>query len=114
MDEATSETTAVDSADGDDANDAPSKLFVQLLTPWQTAWSDEATFCLLPGAAGEIGVLSGHAPTATLLTDGIMRITDIEGDSHRFVVSDGVAVIDQEGIRAFTEAAKRLPQEDRL
>ena len=47
---------------------------VSLVTPEGAAWEGEAEMLIVPGAAGEIGVLARHAPLIAMLKAGSTRI----------------------------------------
>ncbi len=49
-------------------------LSVSLVTPEGDAYDGEAEMVIVPGAAGEIGVLARHAPLVALLKAGSVRI----------------------------------------
>jgi|SRR5581483_9296442 F-type H+-transporting ATPase subunit epsilon len=50
------------------------KLNVSLVTPEGAAYEGEAEMIIVPGDAGEIGVLARHAPLVALLKAGSTRI----------------------------------------
>jgi F-type H+-transporting ATPase subunit epsilon len=50
------------------------KFDVSLVTPEGAAFEGEAEMMILPGAAGEIGVLARHAPLVATLRSGSTRI----------------------------------------
>jgi F-type H+-transporting ATPase subunit epsilon len=97
---------------------------VSLVTPDGAAYDGEAQMIIVPGAAGEIGVLARHAPLVATLKAGSTRIhlspTEIlefatgpgffkvELDRALALVDDAVNVkeIDDERARAQLEAAK--------
>lgn len=47
---------------------------LSLVTPEGSAWEGEARLVIVPGAAGEIGVLARHAPLVSMLKAGEVRI----------------------------------------
>ena len=54
--------------------DVHPKFDVSLVTPDGPAFDGEAQMIVVPGAAGEIGVLARHAPLVATLTAGSTRI----------------------------------------
>ena len=50
------------------------KFSVSLVTPEGPAFEGEAEMIVVPGAAGEIGVLARHAPLAAMLNAGSTRV----------------------------------------
>ena len=93
---------------------------VELITPEGIAFSGDAERLVVPGAAGELGILANHAPLISLLAPGETRVTDGEGGVRRFATDDGYIqvrknravvlvgeAVDAEAIDA-AEAARRL------
>jgi F-type H+-transporting ATPase subunit epsilon len=100
-------------------------LEVSLVTPDGSAFEGEAEMLIVPGAAGEIGVLARHAPLVALLKAGSTRVHirrgtevkeyatgpgffKIEQDRALALVDDAVDVdeIDADRARAQLEAAQ--------
>jgi F-type H+-transporting ATPase subunit epsilon len=104
--------------------DAHPKFDVALVTPDGPAFDGEAEMVIVPGAAGEIGVLARHAPLVATLKAGSTRIRlgqnevlefatgpgffKVELDRALALVDDAVNVkeIDDERAREQLEAAK--------
>jgi|EndMetStandDraft_8_1072994.scaffolds.fasta_scaffold177446_3 F-type H+-transporting ATPase subunit epsilon len=63
-------------------------LTVELVAADRTVWSGEATFVIARTVEGDIGVLRGHAPVLSLLTEAIVEITAEDGHTV-FAVADG-------------------------
>ena len=100
------------------------KFDVALVTPDGAAFDGEAEMIIVPGAAGEIGVLARHAPLVATLKAGSTRIHlspneviefatgpgffKVELDRALALVDDAVSVkeIDDERARAQLETAK--------
>jgi F-type H+-transporting ATPase subunit epsilon len=55
------------------------RFSISLVTPEGPAWEGEAVMMVVPGAAGEIGVLARHAPLIATLKAGSTRIHRGEG-----------------------------------
>jgi F-type H+-transporting ATPase subunit epsilon len=77
---------------------------------------------VVPGAAGELGILANHAPLISLLKPGETRITDDQGAVRRYATDDGYVqvrqnravvlvgeAVDAEAIDA-SEASRRLEE----
>jgi F-type H+-transporting ATPase subunit epsilon len=56
------------------ANEGRRKLDVSVVTPEGQAYEGEAEMIIVPGEAGEIGVLARHAPLVALLKAGSTRV----------------------------------------
>jgi F-type H+-transporting ATPase subunit epsilon len=62
---------------------------VELITPEGIAYSGDAERLVVPGAAGELGILANHAPLISLLEPGETRLTDADGTVRRYATDDG-------------------------
>jgi F-type H+-transporting ATPase subunit epsilon len=67
----------------------PEPYPVELITPEGVAFEGDAEMVVVPGSAGQLGVLAHHAPLVSLLDPGETRITDGEGQVRRFVTDSG-------------------------
>jgi F-type H+-transporting ATPase subunit epsilon len=63
-------------------------LDVELVAADRIVWSGEATMVIARTVEGDIGVLRGHAPVLSLLTEAIVEITGEDGHTV-FAVADG-------------------------
>jgi F-type H+-transporting ATPase subunit epsilon len=63
-------------------------LTVELVAADRTVWSGEATMVIARTVEGDIGVLRGHAPVLSLLSEAVVEITADEGHTV-FAVADG-------------------------
>jgi F-type H+-transporting ATPase subunit epsilon len=60
------------------------KFSISLVTPEGPAFEGEAEMIVVPGAAGEIGVLARHAPLVAMLNAGSTRVyIDMDTDEVR-------------------------------
>ena len=88
--------------------DAPEKTFdLSLVTPEGTAFEGEAQMLIVPGDAGEIGVLARHAPLVAMLRAGEIRIkaggewqTFAAGPGYFKVQRDRAIVLVDDAVRA--------------
>ena len=75
-------------ATGLDMADHP--LFsVSVVTPEGAAFDGDAEMLIVPGAAGEIGVLARHAPLVALLKAGSTRVHTGDGQIQEFATGPG-------------------------
>ena len=63
-------------------------LTVELVAADRMVWSGEAIFVIARTVEGDIGVLRGHAPVLSVLTEAIVEITAEDGHTV-FAVADG-------------------------
>ena len=62
---------------------------VAVVTPDGPVFSGEAHMLIVPGAAGEIGVLARHAPLVALLKAGSTRVHTGDGQVQEFATGPG-------------------------
>ena len=62
---------------------------VSLVTPDGAAYEGEAEMLIVPGAAGEIGVLARHAPLVATLKAGSTRVHVSRDDVREFATGPG-------------------------
>ena len=62
---------------------------VSVVTPEGPAFEGDAEMVIVPGDAGEIGVLARHAPLVALLKAGSTRVHVGDGDVREFATGPG-------------------------
>src|SRR2546425_3998409 len=62
---------------------------VSVVTPEGAAFEGDAEMLIVPGAAGEIGVLARHAPLVAMLKAGSMRVHMGDGQIQEFATGPG-------------------------
>jgi F-type H+-transporting ATPase subunit epsilon len=62
---------------------------VSVVTPEGAAFEGDAEMLIVPGAAGEIGVLARHAPLVALLKAGSTRVHMGDGQIQEFATGPG-------------------------
>jgi F-type H+-transporting ATPase subunit epsilon len=62
---------------------------VSVVTPEGPAFEGEAEMVIVPGAAGEIGVLARHAPLVAMLQAGSTRVHTGDGEVQEFATGPG-------------------------
>ena len=78
---------------------------VSLVTPEGPAFEGEVVMVIVPGAAGEIGVLARHAPLVAMLKAGSTRIHVREGDVREFATGPGFFRVEQDRALALVDDA---------
>ncbi len=80
---------------------------VSLVTPDGPAFEGEATMLIVPGAAGEIGVLARHAPLIATLKAGSTRIHLGEGEDRvrEFATGPGFFKVEEDRAIALVDDA---------
>jgi F-type H+-transporting ATPase subunit epsilon len=88
-------------------------LEVSLVTPDGSAFEGEAEMLIVPGAAGEIGVLARHAPLVALLKAGSTRVHVKRGTEVReFATGPGFFKIEQDRALALVDDAVDVDEID--
>ena len=81
------------------------RIKLEILTPNRALFAEDVDEVILPGTAGELGVLPGHLPLMTTLKSG--QLVAISGTSrHIFAVHAGFAEILPNEVIVLTEAAE--------
>ena len=62
---------------------------ISVVTPEGPAFEGEAEMLIVPGAAGEIGVLARHAPLVAMLRAGSTRVHLGDGEVQEFATGPG-------------------------
>jgi len=86
---------------------------VSLVTPEGAAFEGEAEMMIVPGAAGEIGVLARHAPLVATLKAGSTRVHVREGEMHEFATGPGFFKVELDRAIALVDDAADVEHIDR-
>ena len=78
---------------------------VSLVTPEGPAFEGEAEMIVVPGAAGEIGVLARHAALVAMLKAGSTRVHVREGQVLEFATGPGFFKVEQDRALALVDDA---------
>ena len=89
-------------------------LEVSLVTPEGSVYEGEAEMLIVPGDAGEIGVLARHAPLVALLKAGSTRVHVRRGqDVREFATGPGFFKVEQDRALALVDHAVDVDEIDR-
>src|SRR3982751_4151446 len=93
--------------------DAHPPFNVSLVTPEGAAFEGEAVMLIVPGAAGEIGVLARHAPLIATLKSGSTRV-HLQGDPKpiEFATGPGFFQVQQDLAIALVDDAVNVKEID--
>lgn len=78
---------------------------VELVAADRVVWSGQATEVLARTVAGDLGVLSDHAPLLSLLVPGVVVIKPLEGDVVRAAVDEGFLSVANNHVSILSEDA---------
>ena len=62
---------------------------VDVITPEGPVFEGEAEIVVVPGTAGQLGIMANHAPLVSSLKPGELHVTDMEGQRHEFATDGG-------------------------
>jgi F-type H+-transporting ATPase subunit epsilon len=81
-------------------------LQIELVAADRVVWSGQAREVLARTVAGDLGVLSGHAPLLSLLVPGVVEIRPLEdGEIVRVAVGDGFLSVSDDHVSILSEDA---------
>jgi ATP synthase, F1 epsilon subunit (delta in mitochondria) len=81
------------------------KFSVSVVTPEGPAFEGDAEMVIVPGAAGEIGVLARHAPLVAMLKAGSTRVHITDGEVQEFATGPGFFQVLQDRAIALVDDA---------
>ena len=76
------------------ADDIGTGLQVELVAADRVVWSGEASMVIARTTEGDLGILRGHSPLLSLLTDAAVEITSPDGVVHAAVDGGFISVAD--------------------
>ncbi len=79
-------------------------LHLEIVTPERLAYSDEVDMVLVPGIAGELGILPHHTPLVGLLGMGELKIRK-GGDEETFAIVGGFLQVRPDKVVVMAETA---------
>ena len=85
---------------------------VSLVTPDGAAFEGDAEMIIVPGAAGEIGVLARHAPLIATLKAGSTRIHVTGSEIHEYATGPGFFQVLQDRAIALVDGAVKADEID--
>jgi len=83
----------------------------EIVSQDRTVFTGDVDIVVLPGAAGEMGILPKHAPVLTTLKYGFIRVRK-NGKEEVFAVSGGVAEVQPDIITVLADAAENVAEID--
>jgi F-type H+-transporting ATPase subunit epsilon len=81
------------------------QLQVELVAADRTVWSGEATMVIARTVEGDIGILRGHTPVLSLLTDAIVEIDAGDGEVVVAAVDGGFISVAHDRVSILSEHA---------
>jgi F-type H+-transporting ATPase subunit epsilon len=84
----------------------PTSITLEVVTPERQVIRENATAIQLPGKAGYLGILPGHAPLLTELGIGVVSYSN-GGEKHSAAVSGGFAEVLPDRVTVLADTAER-------
>ena len=78
----------------------------ELVSPERLLVSEDVDAITLPGAGGDMTILSAHAPVMTTLRPGVLSVTKPGGATEEYVVFGGFADVTVGGCTVLAEDAR--------
>jgi F-type H+-transporting ATPase subunit epsilon len=83
----------------------------EIVSQDRAVFDGDADMVVLPGAAGEMGVLPHHSPLLTVLQFGVVRVRT-QGQELIFTVAGGVAEVQPDRVTVLADAAENIQEID--
>jgi F-type H+-transporting ATPase subunit epsilon len=83
----------------------------EIVSQNRQVFSGEADMIIVPGAAGEMGILPHHAPLLSTLKFGVVRVRS-QGKEDIFTVSGGVVEVQPDCVTVMADAAENIAEID--
>ena len=86
---------------------AEATMHVDVVSAEESIFSGEATFVVLPGEAGELGIYPRHTPLITRIRPGLVRIQKPGGEEELVFVAGGILEVQPKVITVLADTAIR-------
>ncbi len=83
----------------------------EIVSQDRTVFAGDVDIVVLPGAAGEMGILPKHAPVLTTLKYGIIKVRK-GGKEEIFAVAGGVAEVQPDIVTVLADSAENVEEID--
>jgi F-type H+-transporting ATPase subunit epsilon len=83
----------------------------EIVSQDRTVYQGDVDIVILPGAAGEMGILPHHAPVLAILKYGVIKIRRA-GKEELFTVAGGVAEVQPDIVTILADAAENIEDID--
>lgn len=87
-------------------------IHVDVVSAEQSIFSGLAEFVVLPGEAGELGIMPGHMPLMTRIKPGTVRIKLPDGTEETIVVAGGLLEVQPGLVTVLADTAIRAKDID--
>jgi len=87
-------------------------LHVDVVSAEAAIFSGEAKFVVLPGEAGELGILPGHTPLISRIRPGTLKIVRTDDVEESVFVAGGILEVQPNGVTVLADTAIRAADLD--
>jgi F-type H+-transporting ATPase subunit epsilon len=86
-------------------------IHVEITSQDRTVYSGEADIVVVPGSAGEMGILPHHSPLLSTLKFGVVKVRSKEGEQI-FTVAGGIVEVQPDQVTILADAAENVLEID--
>lgn len=86
-------------------------VICEIVSQDRIVFKGDVDMVVIPGAAGQMGILPHHAPVLTSLSYGIITIK-MQGNEEHFTVAGGIAEVQPDQITILADAAENVEEID--
>jgi F-type H+-transporting ATPase subunit epsilon len=83
----------------------------EIVSQDRTVFQGDVDIAVLPGAAGEMGILPHHAPVLAILKYGVIKVRR-EGKEELFTIAGGIAEVQPDIVTILADAAENIEDID--
>ncbi|ALM85093.1 F0F1 ATP synthase subunit epsilon [Bordetella sp. N] len=87
-------------------------LHVDVVSAEASIFSGEAKFVVLPGEAGELGILPGHTPLISRIRPGTLKIVRADDGEENVFVAGGILEVQPGSVTVLADTAIRAADLD--
>jgi F-type H+-transporting ATPase subunit epsilon len=86
-------------------------IHCEIVSQDRVVYQGDPDMVILPGAAGDMGILPNHAAVLSVLRYGLIRVRT-KGEEHYFTVSGGIVEVQPDQITVLADAAENVKEID--
>ncbi len=83
----------------------------EIVSQDRIVYQNDVDMVVLPGAAGQMGILPHHSPLLTVLNFGIITVK-VKGNEENFTVAGGIAEVQPDQVTVLADAAENVKEID--
>jgi len=83
----------------------------EIVSQDRIVYQNDVDMVVLPGAAGQMGILPHHSPLLTVLNFGIITVK-VKGIEENFTVAGGIAEVQPDQVTVLADAAENVKEID--